>query len=103
MRSGVFSETVSLPTFPELSKVPLYLDLNIYPPYTFFFLLQGWGFEFLPRRPHGTTPPRSAFPATKAVGKVSAVVLGKGSRTGCERGTSLRRAMEGDQTVPLGA
>lgn len=57
--------------------------------------------EFLPRRSHGATPPRSAFPTTKAVGKVSAVVLGKGSRAVHKRGTSFRRALEGDQTAPL--
>lgn len=106
-RSGVFSEIFSLPTFPGLSKAPLPRSKHPSSLHHFFFflllLLQGWGLEFLPRRSHGATPPRSAFPTTKAVEKVSAVVLGKGSRTGHKRGTSCRRALEGDQIAPLGA
>lgn len=68
-----------------------------------FFFLQGWGLEFLPRRPHKATPPRSAFPPTEAVGKVSAIALGKGWGQELRRTLASERQWEGDQTVPLGS
>lgn len=99
MQSGVFSEvsasTRLFPSSPEPAEL-LYLARTSFLPTHSFSSYGGGAWSSSPRRPHGATPPRSAFP-TKAAGKVSAVILGKGG----ERGTSLRRAVGRESDCPL--